>query len=210
MLEVSASRATAIHGRRTRSSIRRRERSPSIVRHIEWMRRNVGSARAAYRRCSPIAWRSASSALLALTLAACAAGGVSGATPVAFTDVTSVQNTAHTGDARIVVTTDAASASDLVRLVPAATGPAGRALVAAFQGQQRTGGYAIRITAIERQGQHLIVHATFTAPARDAIVIQILTSPAHVVSVAASDVSGVRDAVLLDDSGAERARANVP
>jgi len=125
-------------------------------------------------------------------------------------DVTSVQNTAHTGDARIAVTTDAASASDLARLVPAATGPAGRALVAAFQGQQRTGGYAIRITAIERQGQHLIVHATFTAPARDAIVIQILTSPAHVVSVAASDVSGVRDAVLLDDSGAERARANVP
>ncbi len=30
--------------------------------------------------------------------------------------------------------------------------------VAAFQGTQRTGGYAIRITAIERDGDRLIVH----------------------------------------------------
>lgn len=135
---------------------------------------------------------------------------MSSATTVSFANVISAQNTTYTGEPRIVVATDAASAADLARLVPAATAPAGRVLVAAFQGQQRTGGYAIRITAIERQGQHLIVHATFTAPARDAIVIQILTSPAHVVSVAASDVSGVRDAVLLDGSGAERARGNVP
>ncbi len=129
---------------------------------------------------------------------------------ISFANVAASQNSAHSGDAWIVVATDAASTAETARLVPGATAPAGRVTVAAFQGEQRTGGYAIRITAIERQGQRLIVRATFTTPPRDAIVIQILTSPAHVVSVAASDVSGVRDAILLDDSGVERARAKVP
>jgi hypothetical protein len=41
-------------------------------------------------------------------------------------------------------------------------------------------------------------------------VTQILTSPAHVVSVASGDVSGIREAVLLDESAKERARASVP
>ncbi len=129
---------------------------------------------------------------------------------IAFTELVTTQMSGHGGETRLIVGADAANQSEIARLVPGATAPAGRTLVAALQGQQRTGGYAIRIGAIERHGSRLVVRATFTVPARDAIVIQVLTSPAHVVTVASSDVSGVREAVLLDDSGTERARPSVP
>ncbi|MDP9252013.1 MAG: protease complex subunit PrcB family protein, partial [Chloroflexota bacterium] len=85
--------------------------------------------------------------------------------------------------------------------------PSGRVMVVAFQGQQNTGGYAIRITSVERRGDQLLVRATFTRPGPDAFVTQVLTSPAHVVSIAAADAAGLREAILFDESGAERARA---
>jgi hypothetical protein len=78
-----------------------------------------------------------------------------------------------------------------------------------FQGQKNTGGYSIRISGIERRGDQLVVRATFSAPGPGAIVTQALTSPAHVVSIAAADAAGLREAVLIDDSGAERARTSI-
>lgn len=94
--------------------------------------------------------------------------------------------------------------------VPNAPAPSGRTLVAAFQGSQRTGGYAIRITKITRSDAELDVTATFTRPAAGGIVTQVLTSPAHVVSIATPDAAGARTAVLFDQTGTERARVAIP
>jgi len=105
----------------------------------------------------------------------------------------------------IIGTTDASRAT-ISQLVPNATAPSGRVLVAAFQGQRNTGGYSIAITAIERNGDQLVVRATFAVPGPGAMVIQVLTSPAHVVSIASADATGVREAILIDSTGVERAR----
>lgn len=82
--------------------------------------------------------------------------------------------------------------------------PNGRGLrITAYQGEQRSGGYAIQIQRVTRVGGELRVHAAFTAPQKDALVTMALTSPAHTVSV--DETAAV--VVLYDTSGAERARA---
>jgi len=106
----------------------------------------------------------------------------------------------------LVVGTNAVSRALISRLVPNAGGQPDRVLVAVFQGEQRTGGYGVHITSIERRGDQLVVTATFTEPKQDSIVTQALTSPAHIVSIAEADAKDVKVAVLLDQSGAERAR----
>jgi hypothetical protein len=50
------------------------------------------------------------------------------------------------------------------------------------------------------------VRATFGVPGPGAMVTQVLTSPAHVVSIAAADAAGVREAIVLDQTGVEVAR----
>lgn len=162
-----------------------------------------------FPRCSPSVWRSASSAILFVLLAACgttqgAAAPTGGARVIAFTDVASTQMSRHSGGAAIAVGADAAAA------VPSAGSTSGRVLVAALQGEQRTGGYGIHIDRIERDGDRLVVRATFTEPPPGGVVTQVLTSPAHVVSIAASDATGVKTAVLLDRAGGEHARATIP
>jgi hypothetical protein len=147
-------------------------------------------------------------AVLALFVGACA--GAAGPGPaqgaVAFSEVATTQGSKYDGPPALMVgTTDAASAS-IVALVPQAAAAQGRVLIAAFEGGQRTGGYAIRIDSVERTGDRLTVHATFTAPAAGGIVTQILTSPVHVVAIAQTDAAGLREAILLDSSGTERAR----
>ena len=94
--------------------------------------------------------------------------------------------------------------------VPNAPAPGGRVLVAVFEGAQRSGGYAIRITKITRAADELDVTAAFTAPAAGGVVTQVLTSPAHVVTIAAADAVGLKTAVLFDETGTERARATLP
>ena len=54
-----------------------------------------------------------------------------------------------------------------------------------------------------------VVRATFGAPGPGAIVTQVLTSPAHVVSIASADSNGLRVAILSDDSGAELGRTTI-
>ena len=40
------------------------------------------------------------------------------------------------------------------------------------------------------------------------MVTQALTSPAHVVSIAATDATGLREAILVDENGVEIARTS--
>lgn len=80
----------------------------------------------------------------------------------------------------------------------------GRGLrITVYQGEQRSGGYAIRIERITRLADELRVHAAFSEPDKDALVTMALTSPAHTVSV--DETAAV--VVLYDTNGAERARA---
>jgi hypothetical protein len=55
--------------------------------------------------------------------------------------------------------------------------------VVLFLGSRPTGGYAVSIDSIERGPEGLVVHATESAPAPDAMTTQALTSPMHAVAV---------------------------
>jgi len=125
---------------------------------------------------------------------------------IAFTEVVSTAQARHDSGPTLVIGTSDASRATIAGVIPNASLASGRVLVAAFQGEQRTGGYAIHIAKIERTGDRLDVYATFTEPRQDSFVTQVLTSPAHVVSIASADASGVGEAVLLDQNGAERTR----
>ena len=72
-------------------------------------------------------------------------------------------------------------------------------------GERRTGGHAIRVTNVRRDGPKLVVRCEISAPASGAIVTQVLTAPAQTVSVDERAVRGIREAVLEDASGAELA-----
>ncbi|HEY3218804.1 MAG TPA: protease complex subunit PrcB family protein [Candidatus Limnocylindria bacterium] len=123
----------------------------------------------------------------------------------------STQNSRYDDDsAAIIVGTTSASAARVTGFVAQAPTTPGRVLVAAFAGQQRTGGYAISIDAVQRDADRLVVRATFIGPPPGALVTQAFTSPAHVVSIASTDVAGAREAVLLDGQGTERARTTLP
>ena len=153
--------------------------------------------------------------MAALLFVSCASGAGSGSTasPAAralvFTDIATTQLSGRSGGAAIVVATDDATRAQIgqVRGVAVPTSVVG---VGAFQGEQATGGYAIRITGVERSQDRLVVRATFTAPPQGAIVTQVITSPAHVVGITSTDAAGLREAVLLDEKGTERARTRVP
>ena len=173
------------------------------------MRRSAVSGTGGFRRSSPIAWRSGFEFLaLAALLAGCAsgAGGVSAPPSVPFSDHGATQQSVWAGGARIVLAT-APNPTGLGGLAP--TGPAGRLYIGVFAGAQRTGGYSVQVDRIERTADTLIVHATFTAPGPSAITTQVLTSPAQLVSIDGPVASGLRTAVLVDQSGAERARVTV-
>lgn len=116
----------------------------------------------------------------------------------------------HDAGPALVVATDDGSRATLARAVPdLPAAAADRVYVAAFQGEQRTGGYGIQITRVERDGDRLLVHATFAAPPPGSLVTQVITSPVHVVSIAKAEATGLRTAILLDMSGTERARADL-
>jgi hypothetical protein len=159
----------------------------------------------------PSGWPSGFELALAVVLAAACggAGSVGGVSPqsIPFTDHGLTQQAGHGGGPRIAVGTTPAE-TGLGQVAPAAQ--AGRLYVGVYAGQQRTGGYGVRVDRIERDGDRLVVRATFIAPAPDALTIQVLTSPAQLVSIERQGVVGVRDAVLVDHTGTERARTTVP
>ena len=114
---------------------------------------------------------------------------------VPFTDHGTTQQSANDDGPRIAVAADP-DGTGLAQLAAGRLGEAGRLYVGVFAGTQRTGGYAVR--------------ATFSAPATGALTIQVITSPAQLVSIPARAASGAREAVLVDQSGSERARTTVP
>lgn len=139
-------------------------------------------------------------ALLAVALAAC--GGAAGPAPASPVTDGAV-------DFRDVATTSQSGREDPgAGLTVQVEGE--RLRIAAHQGQQSTGGFSIKVTKVERSGTTLRVYATLAEPGPGAIVTMVLTSPAHVVSIAKADAAGLRDAVLVDQRGAERARAPLP
>ena len=125
---------------------------------------------------------------------------------IPFTDHGATQQSGNDDGARITVASDPAR-TGLGQLAQTTTD--GRVFIAVFAGMQRTGGYAVRVDRIERDRERLVVRASFVAPSPGAITIQVITSPAQLVSIAANSASGVREAVLVDESGTERARVEV-
>lgn len=123
-----------------------------------------------------------------------------------FANHGAIQQSAYEGGPKIAAAIDPAVAG-LGELV---SRDDGRLYIAVFAGSQRTGGYAIRVASVDRAGETLTVRAVFSAPASDALTIQVLTSPAHLVSIDRKSAAGARDIVLVDQSGAERARGAMP
>ena len=140
-----------------------------------------------------------------------AASGSQGTTVprnVTFAEITYIAYGRHDSGPAIVVGTNDNWRATLARLVDGASVPAGRVAVAAFQGEQVSGGYSIRIERIERSGDQLVVHAKFGEPAPGSMNTMALTSPVHIVSIAAADATGLREAILIDGTGTQRARIN--
>jgi hypothetical protein len=58
-----------------------------------------------------------------------------------------------------------------------------RTVVGVFLGSRPTGGYGIEITEARLEGGELVVEYAERRPGADSMVAQVLTSPAHIVSV---------------------------
>jgi len=125
---------------------------------------------------------------------------------IPFTEHGSTQQSAYDGASRIAVGTDPAG----LGLGELATREDGRLYLAVFAGSQRTGGYGIRVLRVDRAADALTVHAMFSSPAPNAFTIQVLTSPAHLVSIDRQSAASARDVILVDQSAAERARSPMP
>ena len=82
----------------------------------------------------------------------------------------------------------------------------GRVRVTVRLGERPTGGHSIAVARITRRGPRLQIECVIGRPEPGAIVTQVLTSPAQTVSIDGALVRGIRDAVLLDQSGAQLAR----
>ena len=84
----------------------------------------------------------------------------------------------------------------------------GRARLTVRAGQRPTGGHSISVMSITRSGPRLTVRCAVRGPAPGAIVTQVLTFPAQTVSIDESLIRGIRDAVLVDQTGAELAHVS--
>jgi hypothetical protein len=58
-----------------------------------------------------------------------------------------------------------------------------RMVVAVFLGSRSSAGYAVEITGTRKDGAALVILWRETRPAADAITAQVITSPAHLVSI---------------------------
>jgi len=125
---------------------------------------------------------------------------------IPFLDHGSPQQSAHQRGPRIVAATDPA----ITGFGELASRDGKRLYIAVFAGSQRTGGYAIRVAGVQRADDTLTVRALFVEPPPDALTIQMLTSPAHLVSIERQSATGAREIVLVDQSKTERARSAVP
>jgi len=135
-----------------------------------------------------------------------AGAGVTAAQDIPFTDHGATQQSGYDGAPRIVAATDPAGTG----LGQLAAKAGGRLYIAVFMGSQRTGGHDIRVVRIDRAADTVTVRAMFSVPAPGALTIQVLTSPAHLVSIERQSAASAHEIALFDQSGAERARGSVP
>ena len=147
--------------------------------------------------------------LAAALFAAC--GGAGGGT-VTQQDVPFIDH-GQTAQSRVeegpqIVVGPAPPATGLAELI--ATADPARLYIGVFAGERRTGGYAVNVDRIGRNGDRLEVTARFISPPKDMLTTQVITTPAQLVSIERRSASGVREAVLLDAAGAEMARTTVP
>ena len=126
---------------------------------------------------------------------------------IPFIDHGTTQQSANDDGPKVVVANDPGQ-TGLSQLVTSAQ--SGRTYIAVFAGAKATGGFAVQVESVTRDGDRILVHARFAEPPPGALVIQVLTSPAQLVSIDRQQVSGVREALLLDQQGAEVARSTVP
>ena len=139
-------------------------------------------------------------ALAALLLAACGGAGAPG--PLASASQTAAVTERAVAFADAGANAHSRWGDDAPAVEAVRTGTGLR--ITAYQGEQRSGGYSIRVERITRAGNELRVVARFTSPAPDAMVTMALTSPAHTVTV--DEIADV--VVLFDTTGAERARTS--
>src|SRR5438132_11996477 len=164
------------------------------------MKRSAGSGNEAFRRSSRIALRSVCELLLVATIwCGGRAAQVTEAQNIPFTDHGSTQQSGYEGGPRIVAATDLG----LTGLGGLATRDATRLYLAAFAGSQRTGGYDIHVVRVDRSGGTLTVRAMFTVPPPGALTIEVLTSPAHLVSIDRRPAAAARHDVFLDKAAVE-------
>ena len=83
---------------------------------------------------------------------------------------------------------------------------AGRVRLTVRAPMRRTGGHSVEVVRVRREGVRLTIACALRGPASGAFVTQALTAPAQTVSVDERSVRGVRQAILVDESGAELAR----
>jgi hypothetical protein len=146
-------------------------------------------------------------AAIATACGGAASGGAVSPQAIAFLDHGTTQQSGNDDGPKLVVATDPRQ-TGLGQLETSAQ--SGRLYIAVFAGSKRTGGFAVQLERAERDGDRLLVHARFSEPPPGAIVIQVLTSPAHLVLIERGRISGVREAVLFDQQGVEVARSPVP
>ena len=60
-------------------------------------------------------------------------------------------------------------------------------VVAVFLGSRPSGGFQVEITGVRSDGKLLVVQWTERRPGRDQVASQVMTSPAHVVTVPRHD-----------------------
>lgn len=116
------------------------------------------------------------------------------------------------GGPRLVVAADPAGRASLERLIRQPLAARGDLVViGAFQGTQRTAGYAIGVERVLAESDRaLAVVARLARPAPDAITLQVLTSPFAVVGVRTIDLPPGRvQFALRDASGARLATAEL-
>lgn len=125
-------------------------------------------------------------ALVGAVFLACGSGGSTPAgTPIAFTDEGASQQSGYSGDTPKIEVTGSSPWR-----------------ITAYQGQQRTLGYAIRVERVTSTGTVLRLTARFSAPPPGAVAAQALSSPAHRIAI-----PFLPDAIVLyDQDGIERAR----
>jgi hypothetical protein len=56
-------------------------------------------------------------------------------------------------------------------------------VVAVFLGSRPSGGYQVQITGVRSEGNTMIVQWTESQPGRDQVAAQVMTAPAHIVTV---------------------------